>query len=199
MCMDSSLSSSLLPEGSGAHGEFTLLPSLRRCSTHCTLLGARCCSRWKCLCGSNWGNIQCCWFLRCLCCCGNFPPPVWLLSARSPVFSAMFEHEMEESKKVSPRTRAIFILKSKLDSFLCGSAAHFFSLAFWDVKVSKELHSVKWRAGHGGVCWNWMIVHLKIKLCCWTWGSEFILHWQGCRSTKLLFFSSLPPFVQIWP
>lgn len=29
--------------------------------------------------------------------------------ARSPVFSAMFEHEMEESKKVNPRFRSFFL------------------------------------------------------------------------------------------
>lgn len=134
MCIDSSLSSSPLPEGGWANGEFTLLPSLRRC---CTLLEVPCCSSWKCLCRSNWGNIQCCWFLKCLCCCGNLSP-MWLLSARSPVFSAMFEHEMEESKKVSPRTLPTFILKSKLDFFLCGSAAHFFSWHFEMLKWVKN-------------------------------------------------------------
>ena len=62
---------------------------------------------------------------------GNFVVvmfPILLLSARSPVFSAMFEHEMEESKKVSPRTEPIFFLTNKLDFFLCGLAAHLFFL-----------------------------------------------------------------------
>lgn len=53
--------------------------------------------------------------------------PFYCFSARSPVFSAMFEHEMEESKKVSPRTQPVFILAYKLDFLLCGSAPHLFS------------------------------------------------------------------------
>lgn len=64
--------------------------------------------------------------------------PLSLLSARSPVFSAMFEHEMEESKKVSPRTQPTFILKNKFDFFLCGSAAHFFSWGFEMLKSVKN-------------------------------------------------------------
>lgn len=38
----------------------------------------------------------------------------------------MFEHEMEESKKVSPKAQSIFIPRNKLVLFVGGSAGHFF-------------------------------------------------------------------------